>query len=108
MADNKIATLNDTFRKTFFGGRVILTPGVASLDNLQRRALMNAVRTFDDFKKDEDDPYGEHDFGAIDFDRTKYFWKIDYYDRSMEYGSDDPADPNKTMRVLTVMRADEY
>jgi hypothetical protein len=35
-------------------------------------------------------------------------WKIDYYDRSRRYHSPDPADPKLTVRVLTVMRADEY
>jgi hypothetical protein len=55
-----------------------------------------------------DDPYGEHDFGAFDLDGTRYFWKIDYYDHDLEHGSDDPSDPEKTRRVLTIMRADKY
>ena len=105
--DNKIAVLNDTFRQTFEGGRVMMTSGVAAMADTEREKLILAVRTFDTFDKG-DDPYGQHDFGTIDLDRTQYFFKIDYYDATMEYGSDDPADPAKTTRVLTIMRADEY
>ena len=62
---------------------------------------------FDAFT-DDNDPYGEHDFGAIDEGGVRCFWKIDNYDRATEMGSPDPADPAVTTRVLTVMRADEY
>ena len=50
----------------------------------------------------------EHDFGAIEIDGDRYFWKIDHYDSLMVGGSEDPTDPGKTTRVLTIMRADEY
>ena len=55
-----------------------------------------------------DDPYGEHDFGAFDHAGQRIFWKIDCYDPTEEFGSEDPADPSKTMRVLTILLADEY
>ena len=52
--------------------------------------------------------HGEHDFGSFEVAGEKFFWKIDYYDERCEFGSEDPADPEKTMRVLTIMFADEY
>jgi hypothetical protein len=56
----------------------------------------------------DNDPYGEHDFGAFDVDGARLFWKIDYYDRSLSGGSPDPTDPAVTCRVLTIMLAWEY
>ena len=63
------------------------------------------MRAFDAFNEDND-PHGEHDFGAVD--EVRYFWKVDCYDRATEFGSPDPADPGVTTRVLTIMHADEY
>ena len=54
------------------------------------------------------DPYSEHDFGAVEMDGERYFFKIDYYDLAMEMGSEAAADPSLTRRVLTILRADEY
>ncbi|WP_018700324.1 DUF3768 domain-containing protein [Amorphus coralli] len=102
-----LATLNDAFRRSFTGGRVMVTRGVAALPEAERAALLEAVREFDGFDE-SNDPYGEHDFGAIDCGANRYFWKIDAYDRSMKAASPDPLDPLQTWRVLTVMRADEY
>jgi Protein of unknown function (DUF3768) len=65
------------------------------------------VQSFKDFTEDND-PHGEHDFGSFEYAGERCFWKIDYYDKAMEYGSDDPADPAKTTRVLTIMLAEEY
>ena len=103
----KIRQLNDDFRGTFVGGRVVVTQGVAALPEDRLHALLHLVRTFDSFSAGND-PHEEHDFGSIDFEAERYFWKIDYYDRLMEFGSADSADPSLTVRVLTVMRADEY
>ena len=51
---------------------------------------------------------GEHDFGSFTVGEEQLFWKIDYYDLSLEFGSNDPADPSQTKRVLTIMLAEEY
>ena len=54
------------------------------------------------------DPYGEHDFGALTVAGVRLLWKIDYYDAGMTGGSPDPADPSVTTRVLTLMLAHEW
>lgn len=65
------------------------------------------MNEFDAFSPDND-PYGEHDFGAVEIAGQRVFCKIDYYDTALEYGSPDPSDPAVTTRVLTVMLASEY
>jgi hypothetical protein len=102
-----IRTLNDNLRQTFIGGRVVITEGVAALEDGTLRRLISKVKAFNSFEK-TNDPHGEHDFGSIDLGRQKFFWKVDYYDLTMKAGSDDPANPEITTRVLTIMRADEY
>lgn len=98
---------NDAFRKSFSGGRVLLTPEVTNLSADHQQAVIVAVQVFDDFSP-ENDPYSEHDFGAVTLEDAVFFWKIDYYDPDLQFGSSDPADDDVTCRVLTVMRADEY
>jgi hypothetical protein len=105
---NKIRSLNDCFRRSLvMGGQTVLTAGVSDLDTDAKSALFRLVQTFEAFTPDND-PYGEHDFGAIDLAGVSYFWKIDYYDQGREFASPDAADPAVTVRVLTIMRADEY
>ncbi|ESX09918.1 hypothetical protein X768_16630 [Mesorhizobium sp. LSJC265A00] len=103
----EIRRLNDAFRRSFIGGYVVVTSGVAALADTERRALLRSVRAFEAFDTDND-PHAEHDFGAIDLEGSKFFWKIDYYGADMNSGSPDPSDPALTRRALTVMRAEEY
>ena len=104
---NKIAFLNDGLRRTFARGKVVMTQGVAALPEETLTIVFERLRHFNDFTPDND-PYGEHDFGRFDVAGVTYFFKVDYYSPDMEGGSEDPADPEKTTRVLTIMRADEY
>ena len=103
----RIRELNDAFRQTFTGGKVVMTDGVAALSPSDLAQLLERVRRFDEFTTDND-PHGEHDFGSLDLSGQTYFFKVDYYAPDMDGGSEDPADPTKTTRVLTIMRADEY
>jgi Protein of unknown function (DUF3768) len=103
----RIRALNDAFRQTFIGGRVLVTPGVRQLPLQANARVLQAVQSFADFDQGND-PHAEHDFGSIEIEGDGFFWKIDYYDPACEFGSEDPADPTQTTRVLTIMRADEY
>jgi hypothetical protein len=104
---DRIRVLNDNFRSTFVGGRVLTTAGVADLPVDVKARLFLAVQSFDDFTGDND-PHREHDFGVIELEGESYLFKIDYYDLDCRYGSEDASDPEQTTRVLTIMRADEY
>lgn len=103
---NIIASQNDAFRSRPTDGWT-LTDGVSDNGPDFVRKALQAVAAFDAFTADND-PHGEHDFGAIKVERQSLFWKIDYYDRSLEYGSPDPANPAVTRRILTIMLTEEY
>ena len=107
MTATTIRDLNDAFRTTFRGGKVVMTASVAALPEMVRANALIEVTRFDRFTADND-PHGEHDFGSFDMVGRKFFWKVDCYDANMEFGSDDPADPSKTTRVLTLMLAEDY
>ena len=70
-------------------------------------AIREKVETFDAFTPDND-PHGEHDFALLQVAGQNVMFKIDYYDRGMTGGSEDPSDANLTCRVLTILLASEY
>ena len=100
----KIAELNDAFRSSLAGGRVIITAGVAALDVDARIAVLKEVRAFTAFTSDND-PYYEHDFGSVSVSGHEFFWKIDLYEDAVV--KDEQGQP-KVTRVLTLMLAEEY
>lgn len=102
MNGEEIARRNDLFRR--IGYCFVITPGVNSLKNVN--GLIQTIREFDEFNRDND-PFGEHDFGSLDWDGEKVFWKIDYYsDNRLVEGGDPLSDG--CCRVLTIMLAEEY
>src|SRR5713101_6384499 len=104
MSTEKIRELNDRFRTTMACGRVMLTAGVDALPSDVKAMVIRRVATFSEFNADND-PHSEHDFGSFVLAGRKFFFKIDYFDAAMQFGSEDPADPAKTTRVLTIMLA---
>ena len=107
MSNDRIRELNDAFRRTFRGGRVMMTSGVYELPECVRAEALLQVANFSEFSADND-PHDEHDFGSLSLVGRKFFWKIDYYDKDLVNGSEDPGDPERTTRVLTLMLAGEY
>ena len=102
-----IRDLNDKFRRELQGGTLMLTAGIIALGAEAQAHIIAAVQVFDSFTPDND-PYGEHDFGSVEVDGEKIFFKFDYYDLNCAMHSDDPADSSKTERVLTIMLSSEY
>jgi len=120
----RIARLNDLARRAMgVACTAVATAGFRSLPEADQSQVRELIETFDAFT-DDNDPYGERDFGAIyqlrdeswtterprsqEDERERVFWKLDYYDRSMEFASEDAANPAITRRVLTIMLSDEY
>ncbi len=102
-----IRHLNDQLRQSLAGGVLVMTAGVIALGHARQLTILQAVAAFDTFDE-SNNPYGEHDFGAVDVEGERLFWKIDYYDRNLSAHSPDPADPSITTQVLTIMLAQEY
>ena len=120
----RIARLNDRARQAMgLACTAVVTVGFRSLPEADQSRVRELIETYDAFDEDGD-PHGERDFGAIyqlacgrwtterpkvrEDERERVFWKLDYYDRQMQFASDHAANPAITRRVLTIMLSDEY
>lgn len=56
------------------------------------------------------DPHGERDFGVVEHQGQKIFWKVDVYanDGTFAWGSEVPWDAQQSFRVVTVMLASDW
>ncbi|WP_300064685.1 DUF3768 domain-containing protein [uncultured Roseobacter sp.] len=93
----KIAEQNDRFRRKggadfTVPGQIVLTRGVADLSPAAKAIILQRVQGFDLLTEDND-PYGDHGFGAFEIGGNDYhiFWKIDLFDAEYHMGSDDRA-----------------
>ena len=100
---SKIIELNDQFRMTFKGGRVQMTPAVHALDSQLRGRALSAVSRYNTFADGE-----EHDWGVFIFAGYSFEWHIEYRATAGAGFSPDPADPEKTLRVLTLYTATDF
>jgi hypothetical protein len=103
----RIRALNDQLRQHLATGVAVMTPGVAALGQEAVDRIVKTIAVFDDFCH-ANDPHEEHDFGSFEAEGHTLFFKIDYLDQSLKCHSPDPTDPAVTVRVITVMLADEY
>jgi len=103
----RVCALNDELRRHLLGGGAVMTPGIAALGREAVNRLVQTISTFDDFCT-ANDPHGEHDFGAFEFEDKRIIFKIDYFDRDLRFASPDPADASVTERIITIMLAEEY
>jgi hypothetical protein len=106
-ATQSIALLNDQARTTLTNCKLIITRGIDLLGAEAVDCILHLVMRFDDFSE-RNDPFSEHDFGAIEYEGNTVFWKIDYFDLDLINQSPDPSDPHVTRRVLTIMLGEEY
>lgn len=103
----RIRELNDAFRKTLAGGKMVMTASVAALPEMVKASALATLAEFNDFTP-ENDLHGEHDFISLEHCNRTLFWKCDYYNIEIDRGSEDPTDPEKTIRVGTLMLAEDY
>jgi hypothetical protein len=103
----RVRALNDQLRQNLATGVAVMTPGVAALGEEATARIIKTIAVFDDFCY-ANDPHEEHDFGSFEAEGYTIYFKIDYFDRTLNYHSPDPTDPTVTVRVITVMLADEY
>ena len=103
----RIRALNDDLRQHLLWGRSVITPGIAALGQEAIARLVKTLAAFDAFDEDNN-PYGENDFGAFDFDGHRIMFKVDYYAKGMQAASPDPSNSAVTERMLTLMLAEEY
>jgi hypothetical protein len=76
----------------------MMTAGVSELPDCVKAKALELVAKFDQFSEDND-PHAEHDFGSFELVNRVFLWKIDYYDPQWEFGSEDPSDPERTIRA---------
>lgn len=107
---NRIAALNDAMRTSIeppmAPNMIVFTGALAESDEEIRILALNGARQFKDFTL-ENDPWGERDFMRYTIGQNTFIAKIDYYTPDLEAGSDDPDDPEKTARVMSIFYAED-
>jgi hypothetical protein len=111
-----IAALNDRFRKSdandpeglALGAKVIPFP-LCLIGAQKLVAITERVEAFDGFNANDH----EHNFGRFFHEGREVHWRITYRDREADArgehrASDDPADPVRTLRILTIYWANKY
>lgn len=108
----QIAILNDRARqgldprsRTIFTTNLLdgLSDGSRREDILAQAKIMKAMRQCE-FAPDSP----ERDMAWFEVDGVRIMMKIDYFDETFDWGSEDPADASKTRRAITLMKPEDY
>ncbi len=113
-----IAAQNDAFRQLAclgiapdrpIPGRMVVTRTLMAAGDGFVAEAVKATGEFDLFEPDNG-PEGWHDFGSVTIRGETVFWKIDFYEAGSDfrYGAETPGNPATTMRVLTIMMAQDW
>ena len=105
---NKIALLNDAFRTTLSGGTVLLTAGVHELPDMVKAAAIQKVATFDDVQRKTTTRTVSTTSAASSSAVAGSSGRLTTSTNAASSAREDPADPQKTTRILTIMLASEY
>jgi len=61
---------------------VVCTQGFHCLEPETQQKVFQQIQTYNDWDSGND-PYGEHDFGVIEADDEKFYFKIDYWNKEL-------------------------
>ena len=75
----------------------VITRTVSMLSAEDQAEIIKKVKEFTAFDKEQNDPYGEHDFIKVTHQEIDYFLKFDWYGGSEGYRV-----------VITLMQASDY
>jgi hypothetical protein len=79
-----------------------MTPSVYGLDDRLRGRALSVLARYGGFHPDS-----EHDWGTFIFAGYSFEWRIEYRGKDGTGISADPADPERTFRVLTLYAIDD-
>ena len=101
-----IRTHNDSFRKTFSGGEIHLSPEIQALCLEDQANILERIRTYQGFNRFSD-PERLHNRGRFEYNDLSILWEIHCFDNELNDESPDPANPELTRRYLLVMLSHE-
>ena len=106
MSTADIRALNDAFRTTLTGGKVLMTAGVDALPSDVKAMVIRRVATFSDFTGER--PTRRARLRKLLSRRPKVLFqdRLLRFEHGVRIGR--PDDPSKTTRVLTIMLVAEY
>lgn len=120
---DEIAALNDAARTgSLAASKTVFTRALANIlageDPDPRTRQLNLMmgqrslrRLINETPIDQgNDPHGERDFGVVEFEGHKIFWKVDVYanDGTLSWGSETPWNAEQSFRIVTIMLASDW